>query len=75
MNRLHGEFVRCSVASARLSAALLFNAASFLVIAVVLYRWHRPMQESVLPSERTMEAIRAGMRYVRHSPAFRNMSA
>jgi len=59
------------VASAGPGAAFLFNAASFLVIAVVLYRWHRAPHESVLPAERAVGAIRAGTRYVRHAPAFR----
>jgi MFS family permease len=59
------------VASAGPGAAFLFNASSFLAIAVVIYRWHRPTHKSVLPAERAMGAIRAGTRYVRHSPAFR----
>jgi len=59
------------VASAGPGATFLFNAASFLVIAVVLYRWHRAPHESVLQAERAVGAIRAGARYVRHSPAFR----
>jgi MFS family permease len=59
------------IASAGPGAAFLFNAASFLAIAVVLYRWHRAPHKSVLPAERAVGAIRAGMRYVRHSTAFR----
>jgi MFS family permease len=59
------------VASAGPGAAFLFNAASFLAITVVLYRWHRTPHKSVLPTERAVGAIRAGARYVRHSPAFR----
>jgi MFS family permease len=59
------------VASAGPGAAFLFNAASFFAIAAVLYRWQREPHKSVLPAERTVGAIRAGMRYVRHSPALR----
>jgi MFS family permease len=58
------------VASAGPSAAFFFNAASFLIIAVVLYRWQRVPHKGVLPAERTMGAIRAGLRYVRNSRAF-----
>jgi MFS family permease len=61
------------VASAGPGAAFLFNAASFLFIAVVLYRWHRAPHKSVLPAERAVGAIRAGTRYVRHAPAFRTV--
>lgn len=46
------------VASAGPGAAFLFNAVSFLAIAVVLYRWHRAPHKSVLPAER------AGLRAV-----------
>jgi len=52
-------------------ASFLLNAASFLGIAAVLYRWHRAPRGSALPAERAVGAMRAGARYVRHSPAFR----
>lgn len=59
------------VASAGPGAAFLLNAASFLAVVIVLYKWNRVPHKSVLPAERVVGAARAGMRYVRHSPAFR----
>ncbi|MGH7492343.1 MAG: MFS transporter [bacterium] len=47
----------------------LLNGVSFLGIITVLYHWRRPPRESVLPAERFIGAMRAGMRYVRHAPA------
>ncbi|MBM4202431.1 MAG: MFS transporter, partial [Gammaproteobacteria bacterium] len=47
----------------------LLNAASFLGILAVLKRWKRPPRESSLPAERLLGAMRAGLRYARHSPA------
>ena len=49
-------------------AVFLLNAASFLGIVVVIYRWRRPVPESALPTERFLSAIRTGMRYVIHAP-------
>ncbi len=49
----------------------LLNAVSFSGVIVVLYRWRRIPGVSVLPAERVMGAIRAGLRYVRHAPAVR----
>jgi MFS family permease len=46
----------------------LINAASFLGVIEVLRRWQRPPREGVAPVERVEGAIRAGIRYVRHSP-------
>jgi MFS family permease len=47
----------------------LLNAASFLGILTVLLRWKRPPRDSSLPAERLFGAMRAGLRYARHSPA------
>jgi len=47
----------------------LLNAASFLGILAVLLRWQRPPRDSSLPGERLFGAMRAGVRYARHSPA------
>jgi predicted MFS family arabinose efflux permease/quinol monooxygenase YgiN len=58
-----------TVAAAGAWAAFLLNAVTFLSVLVVLYRWHRPPRESVLPTERVIGAIRVGIRYVRHAPA------
>ena len=55
------------VAAAGAGWVFMLNAASFLGVVVVLYRWHRTASESMLPAERMMGAMRSGLRYVRHS--------
>jgi MFS family permease len=57
------------VATAGPGANFLLNAASFLGVIVVLYRWRRPVEAPLLPAERVLGAMRTGLRYVRHSPA------
>ena len=47
----------------------LLNAVSFLGVIFVLYRWRRPVKKSNLPPEHVLGAMRAGVRYVRHTPA------
>src|SRR5436309_9439610 len=59
------------VAAAGPAAAFLLNAVSFLGVLFVIARWRRPREESALPAERLVGAMRAGIRYVRHSPPFR----
>lgn len=60
------------VAAAGAGAAFLLNALSFVGVIVVLLRWQRrPEIVSDLPSERMWGAIRAGLRFVRHSPDYR----
>lgn len=49
----------------------LLNTASCVTIAVVVYRWRRPVVESPSPAERILGAMRSGVRYVRHTPEFR----
>src|SRR5437763_3222543 len=46
------------------------NAASFVGVILVLYRWERPQTESALPAEHAVSAVRAGLRYLRHAPEF-----
>jgi predicted MFS family arabinose efflux permease len=46
----------------------LLNAVSFSGVVVVLKRWHRVPQESTLPAERLIGAMRTGLRYVRNAP-------
>jgi len=46
----------------------LVNAASFSGVVAVLVRWRRTPQESTLPAERLIGAMRTGIRYVRHAP-------
>jgi MFS family permease len=49
----------------------ILNAVSFLGVIVVLWKWPRARRVSELPAERVMGAIRAGLRYTRHSPELR----
>lgn len=49
-------------------AAFTLNAISFLGVIVVLYQWRRERRVSVLPAERILSGIRAGVRYARHAP-------
>jgi MFS family permease len=49
-------------------AAFLFNGLSFLGVIIVLMRWKRMSEESTLPGERLIGAIRTGIRYVRNAP-------
>jgi MFS family permease/quinol monooxygenase YgiN len=49
-------------------AVFLLNAASFLAIFVVVYRWRPAPRLSKLPPEEIIGAMRAGTRYLRHSP-------
>jgi MFS family permease len=55
------------VAAAGPANAFLINAASFLGVGVVLARWRRRAERNPLPVERFVGAVRAGVRYVRHS--------
>ncbi|MBO9540111.1 MFS transporter [bacterium] len=47
----------------------LLNAASFLGVLYVLFRWQRQPEPSVLPAERVWGAMTAGLRYVRYAPS------
>ena len=49
-------------------AVFLLNAASFIGIMVVVYRWQPAPRKSKLPPEDILGAMRAGTRYLRHSP-------
>ena len=49
------------------------NAVSVLGVFFVLWRWRREPTRAVLPAERLVSAMRAGVRYVRHAPALRNV--
>ena len=51
----------------------LINAVSVLVVFVVLWRWRRASQPATLPAERMASAVRAGIRYVRYTPALRTV--
>ena len=56
------------IASAGPEATFALNTVSFFGTILVLYHWHRPVREAVLPAERIFGAMRAGLRYVRHAP-------
>jgi MFS family permease len=60
------------VANAGSGAVFLFNAVSFIGVIGVLLRWKRPV-EAQTPGGREplFSAIKAGMRFARHSPGLR----
>jgi MFS family permease len=57
------------VAWAGAGITFLLNAASFLAVMAVLFEWRRPHSVDVMPAERVLGAIRAGIRYTRYAPA------
>jgi MFS family permease len=59
------------VATAGAGAVFLLNAASFLGVLLVIFRWRRKPVKSSAPPERVLGAIAAGTRYARHSPSLR----
>lgn len=48
-------------------AVFALNAVSFVGVIMVLVYWQRQPQHSELPAERMLGAIRAGLRFARHS--------
>jgi len=61
------------IAAAGPAAVFALNALSFFAIIISLFGWQRPPSESMLPAERLFGAMRAGIRYVRGSPAFQTL--
>ncbi|MCW2503455.1 MAG: ykuC-like MFS-type transporter [Actinomycetia bacterium] len=59
------------VASLGAGTVFAINAASFAVFAVVLFSWRREPADGQEPAEPFLAALRAGSRYVRHSPVMR----
>ncbi|HMA37118.1 MAG TPA: MFS transporter [Chloroflexia bacterium] len=57
------------VAAAGPGAVFLLNAASFLAVLGVIYRWRHTRALSAAPPEAMLGATLTGMRYVRHAPA------
>ena len=55
------------IAATSSGVAFLLNAASFFGVIFFLYRWKRPHFETP-PSERMMQSLRAGLRYVGSAP-------
>ena len=56
------------VAAAGSGTVFILNAVSFLATIAALHHWKRPPEASELPAERIAGAVRAGLRYARHSP-------
>lgn len=56
------------VAAAGPGAAFLLNSASFVGVLAVLFRWKRPALTTRLPAEPLLEALGAGIQYVRYAP-------
>jgi MFS family permease len=63
------------VAAAGSGMVFILNALSFLAVIAALKRWQRAPTESELPAERLVGAVRAGLRYARHSPGLRAVLA
>ncbi len=61
-----GGFV---VAALGPGANFILNAISFLTVILVLYRWKRKPIKNPGPPENLAGAMKAGLRYVRHSPS------
>lgn len=59
------------VAAAGPGVVFILNAVSFLAVIAALKSWRHPPKESELPAERLFGAVRAGLRYARHSPELR----
>jgi MFS family permease len=47
------------------------NVLSYLAVIAVLVSWRRRKRDSALPRENLLSAMKAGMRYVRHTPTVR----
>ncbi|WP_277127774.1 MFS transporter [Chlorogloeopsis fritschii] len=56
------------IAAVGTGAVFLLNAASFIGVILVIYRWQRIPHRSALPAERFLGAMQAGIRYVRYAP-------
>jgi MFS family permease len=65
-----GGFV---VAAAGPGSVFVLDALSFLGVVGVLLTWRRERSPAVLPAERMFGAIRAGLRFARHSDALRHV--
>ncbi|MFV3130652.1 MFS transporter [Niveispirillum sp. KHB5.9] len=61
------------IAAAGPAAVFALNALSVLGVWIVLFAWKRQTAPASLPAEHFTGALRAGARYVRHSPALRTV--
>ncbi len=61
------------VASAGAAAAFFVNVFSYVALITVLWRWHPIREPRLLPRERLLSAMAAGMRYGMLSPSIRTV--
>ena len=59
------------IAASGPAATFAVNAVSFVAVIFVLYRWKSAEPKTALPAERFWGAMKAGVRYLRHSPSLR----
>ncbi len=59
------------VAAAGPGVVFILNAVSFLAVIAALKNWQSTPRHNELPAERVFGAMRAGLRYARHSPELR----
>ena len=61
------------VAAAGAGVTFVLNAASFLGVIAVVFRWKRPVRRRMAPVETISESIAAGFRYFRYAPILRGV--
>ncbi len=61
------------IAHVGVAAVFAVNTATFLLFALVLIGWRRPIEEAAHTPERFIPALRAGGRYIRFSPVVRRI--
>ncbi|WP_405498501.1 MFS transporter [Nocardia sp. NBC_00511] len=61
------------VAASGPTLVFALNAVSFAGILVVLLRWRREPEDRILPSERPIAALQAGLRFIHAAPAVRRV--
>ncbi len=59
------------IAAISTGGVFLLDALSYVAVVLVLRGWDSPAHDVVMPAERVVGAMRAGMRYLRHAPAVR----
>ncbi len=63
------------IAAAGIGAAFVVNAVSFFGVIWVVARWNRPRESRAVPAETIGGATVAALRYVRHSPGIKAVTA
>lgn len=61
------------ISTAGVAVVFLFNAASFVLVIIVLLRWKRQARVNTLPAEPLMSALRTGWRYAANNFGFRSV--